>query len=188
MDNKKLLKSVGILIPALLIILKLNVFADIINDVKKLHIGIEGYYIGDTFNKKNLLKLKKAFHNTEKYQDKDLVITISQKDRVIIGLYKKFDNVTFEKLKKTVSFLMMRFGEPTIEAHDKSIYWFYSKKGKITNKDFLKMKKDGNIEKPLLMVKFQSKEFLSKIDKKKGKTDFYYIIYSGPLINSLVKK
>ncbi len=190
MDSKNILKKfkiAGIIFPALLLFSQYLYGSSIIETVKNLKIGVNGYYIGEklkNFNK--LKKIKKSYLGTEKYKDKDLVITISKRKKIIIGIYKKFDNVSFEQLKKTISFLMMKFGEPTIEAHDKSIYWFYSKDGKISNQKFLEMKKKGKIEKPILMVKFHSNNYLSELKDKQKKFYFYYIIYSEPLIKSLL--
>ena len=182
----KILRA-GILFPALIMILNISVFADILKDVKSLKVGIDDFYIGEELNNiTQFQKIKKTFTGTEKYKTKDLFITVSKKEKIIIGLYKKFDNVTKKELKKTISFLMMKFGEPTLEAHGKDIYWFYSKKGKISNKDFLDMRKKGKIVKPILMVKFHSDTLID--DKKNKNFKFYYIIYSEPLIRFLLKK
>ncbi len=187
MDSKRFFKLAGIFLPAFIFLFLGNIYCDIIEEVKNLNICVGNFCIGQKFKGKNLEKIQKSYKGTEKYKFKDLIITISQKKKIIIGLYKKYDNATFKQFKKTISFLMMKFGEPTIEAHGKNIYWFYSKNGKITHEKFIEMKKKNKIEKPLLMVKFHSETFLSKAKNKNKKINFYFIIYSEPLIKHIIE-
>ncbi len=190
--DSKFLKRAGICISALLIFLITNLFSannqDLSEIIGKLKIGLNDYFIGNRLNnsQKNTLKknkIKKSYKNTIKFNDNDLYITVSEKDFTILGIYKRIENGNFDDFKKTISFLMMKFGEPTVEAHDNTIYWFYSDKGKITSNEFLEQKSKNNITKPLVMVKFYSSKSFSVINDKKEKSTFYYIIYSEPLIN-----
>ncbi len=189
MDSKKILKIGGIFLPAFIFLFFVSfVYADILNDVKNLKIGVDGFFIGEKLkNVKNFERVKKFYPGTLKFRYKNLYITVTKKEKIIVGLYKKFDNASFEDLKKTISFLMIKFGEPTIEAHGKTIYWFYSKNGKISNEEFLKQKEKGTIKKPLLMIKFHSNKFIS--DKNSdSKYSFYFIIYSEGLIREFIKR
>ena len=180
-------KIAGILLPAFIFLIFLKTLhADILDNVRKLKIGINGYYIGYKLkNYKKLTKINKVYKGTEKYKDKDIYITVSKNEKIILGIYKKIDNATYDDLKKTISFLMINFGDPTIEAHGKNIYWFYSEKGKVSNKEFLEARKKNKIKKPILMVKFNSNKFISS---NSNKIKFYFIIYSEPLIKKLLNK
>ena len=188
--DSNILKRAGIFISALLILFTTNLFSennqDLSGTVKKLKVGLNGYFIGNQLNKaqKDILKknkIKKSYKNTIKFNDNDLYITVSE-NFTILGIYKRIENGSFEDFKKNISFLMMKFGEPTVEAHDNTIYWFYSDKGKITSNEFIEQKSKNKIIKPIVMVKFYSSKSFSVINDKKEKSTFYYIIYSEPLI------
>ena len=189
--DSRISKIAGIFIPALIILFATSLFSgntqNLSETIKNLKIGLNGYFIGNKLSKAQIdilqkNKIKKSYKNTIKFKDKDIYVTVS-KDFTILGIYNRIENGTFEDFKKTISFLMVKFGEPTIEAHDNTIYWFYSDKGKITSNDFLEQKSRNKITKPLVMVKFYSKKSFSVINDKKDTTTFYYIIYSEPLIN-----
>ena len=196
--DSRILKRAGIFISALLILFSTNLLCSdnqgLLEKVKNLKIGLNGYFIGNRLNKIQLKTLKKnkskkSYTNTIKFKDKELYITVSE-NFTILGIYKRIVNGSFDDFKKTISFLMMKFGEPTVEAHDKTVYWLYNEKGKITDTTYqsLKNKNRFNEFKPLVMVKFNSNSLISEIKQdKKGKYTFYYIIYSEPLIKETIR-
>ncbi|GEM_PF-2829549 len=159
----------------------------LLEKVKNLKIGIGSYYIGENYNSKSGKPIESNYPGVLKFQEKDIFISVDKERNIIIGLYKYFKHVNTDILKKTVSQLMINFGEPTLEAHDKNIYWFFDEKGKILSEQFSKAKKENDIKTPLLMVKLNSDISLSKLSDKnfQDNTTFYYIIYSEPLMKKL---
>lgn len=167
---------------------KKQTFDQLSNDVAALELGFDKYVLGknltdeqQSFAKKNLEP--KSYKGTYKFKDGDVYVVASNKTNTIIGLYIENKEATKKQLKEMVGNLMMEFDEPTLMAHDKLIYWAYSKDGKLSE-DELRENKEKKTD-ALTTIKFSSSDPILKKDEEKKESEellhIYCIISSNPL-------
>ena len=117
--------------------------ADEVSDLEKLRIGIGKYFIAQQLTQKDIAQLKSIPTNvkgTLKFADGDLNLVVRKRDNRIIIIYQRFMDSTRDKLQKTISQLIIDFGEPTVISHEKIIYWAFNKKRIITQDEFQEFK------------------------------------------------
>jgi len=119
---------------------------------------------------------------TYKFNDSDLFVVVDiATDRVLI-LYERYEPIGREKIRELVGNLFFDFGDPTVMAHEKTIYWVFDEKGKISEENYRKAKKEGKLLNTLATVKLDSSH---KILDKSGPVvngNVYYIISSEPIL------
>lgn len=155
--------------------------------VAKLNIVRNGYAIGKplTFEQKQIA-LKNSVQNntpgTYKFQDKNLFVVVHQKtDRVLI-IYEHYEPASVETIQRLIGSLIVDFGDPTVMVHGKILYWAYSDKEKLSEKEYRKIK-DARIEKPFLAtVKLSSSSPIMAGDAASNTGSVYYIISSSRLL------
>ncbi|SDP53089.1 hypothetical protein SAMN05660330_03081 [Desulforhopalus singaporensis] len=128
--------------------------------VAALGLGFGDYVLGEVltadqkaFAQKN--RVEDALQGTYKFGDGDIVVVVSDKDDIILALYKDNPAATRAQMKEMVGELMMRFSEPTTMAHDTIIYWAYNQNGKISEDEYDFSKQSGETE-MIATVKLQS--------------------------------
>jgi len=126
--------------------------------------------------------VKNSSPGTYKFKDGDLYVVAHQiTDRVLI-LYEQFEPASGEKIRELVGSLVFDFGEPTVMAHGKIIYWAFDQKGKLSEKDYIKAK-DIKAKLGILgTVKLQSNVKIIGRDHSVSKGRAYYIISSEPVL------
>jgi len=119
---------------------------------------------------------------TYKFNDSDLFVVVDiATDRVLI-LFERYEPIGREKIRELVGNLFFDFGDPTVMAHEKTIYWVFDEKGKISEENYRKAKKEGKLLNTLATVKLDSSH---KILDKSGPVvngNVYYIISSEPIL------
>jgi hypothetical protein len=140
--------------------------------------------------------VKDASPGTYKFNDKNLfVIAEKNSDRVLI-LYEHFEKASKSKGHELIGTLVMEFGDPTVFAHGKTVYWAYNVGGKISEIEFSNAKGASEQLEILATIKLESSELLMGKDddkkneseqhaKKKGAQSVYYVISSEPLLKLL---
>lgn len=133
--------------------------------VAGFELGFDSYVIGKALTKEQQQIAKKdgaykSYPGTVKFKDHDLFVIIDEKTNVVIALYKRNKKATQDDFKATVGNLMMQYGEPTAEAHGKSIYWNFGSDGLISEELYRSVKAEGmlNTLTILATVKFSSSE------------------------------
>ena len=166
--------------------------AELMDRVASLEISRDGYTLGKTLTEKQMAI---AQHNsvnhptpgTFKFKDKNLYVVLEKTTHRIIILYEQYEDATAEQVRDLVGSLYLDFGDPTLMAHDKIIYWAFGAKGKLSKKQYQHdkhVKKKLNI---LATVKLNSDiNVLGKQEKTKV-GNIYFIISSEPVLK-LVKK
>jgi len=163
---------------------------NLLDRVVSLDITRNGYTLGKKLTEK---QKETARHNTvkmetqgtTKFRDKDLYIVVEKDTERVIILYEQYEPVSRKKIKAVVGDLFLDFGEPTVFAHDKVIYWAYGPKGKLSEKDYKAAKDKKEAQNILATVKLNSS--LNIMDKKEAPTDgtLYYIISSQPVLERI---
>lgn len=157
------------------------------NQVEDLKIGRYGYVLGAALNQE---QAKTAASNpvdassldTFKFKDKNLyVVALKTSNRVLI-IYELFEAASQQKIQNLVGDLYMAFDDPTVLAHDKVIYWAYTKKGKISLKEFDTARQDKKKLDILATVKFISDINIMEKAKEPSKGQVYYIISSDVVL------
>ena len=157
------------------------------NQVEDLKIGRYGYVLGAALNQE---QTKTAASNpvdasasdTFKFKDKNLyVVALKTSNRVLI-IYELFEAASQQKIQNLVGDLYMAFDDPTVLAHDKVIYWAYTKKGKISSKEFDTARQDKKKLDILATVKFISDINIMEKAKEPLKGQVYYIISSDVVL------
>ena len=85
---------------------------------------------------------------------------IDAQSNVVIAVYKRNKKANKNDFKVMISGLMLQYGEPTTEAHGKTIYWNYGEDGFITEELYRTVKSQGQLESLVVLatVKFTSSE------------------------------
>ena len=160
--------------------------------VASLDISRNGYTLGKTLTEKQMAiaqhnSVNHATPGTFKFKDKNLYVVLEETTHRIIILYEQYEDATAEQVRDLVGSLYLDFGDPTLMAHDKIIYWAFGAKGKLSKKQYQHdkhVKKKLNI---LATVKLNSDiNVLGKQEKTKV-GNIYFIISSEPVLK-LVKK
>ncbi len=176
-----------------------NEFDILAEKVAALNMGHHQYTLGKklTQDQKNFAKqnaVKDASPGTHKFNDANLfVVTEKNSDRVLI-LYEHYKKASKTKGRELIGALVMEFGDPTVFAHGKTVYWAYNTGGKISKEQFDDAKSTPNQLEILATVKLESSEPLmgndsAKESQKQGEEEreqrVYYIISSEPLLKLL---
>lgn len=168
-------------------------FADLFNRVEKLNIRCNDYTLGKVLTAKQKQTAQdniqeKAGPGTYKFKDKDLYIVADKAtDRVLI-LYERYEPVSGKKIRELVGSLFFDFGDPTVMAHDKTIYWAFDEKGKISEEQYREAKATKKPLKTLATVKLDSShKIMDDSDPGEG-SRVYYIVSSEPLLKLLNRR
>lgn len=163
---------------------------DLFDRVEKLKIRRHNYTLGKKLTEKQKQTARdnsedKASAGTYKFKDGNLYIVAAiDTDRVLI-LYERYEPVSGKKIRELVGSLFFDFGDPTVMAHDKIIYWVYDEKGKISEEQYQEAKETKKPLKTLATVKLDSShKIMDKSDPGKD-SNVYYIISSEPLLRLL---
>lgn len=161
--------------------------SDLMGQVERLNISRGEYTLGKVLTdsqKATALKHPEEAANplTFKFKDGDLyVVAEKTADRVLI-LYERYEAATLKKVQALVGSLTLDFGDPTVMAHDKIIYWAFGPEGKLSEKQY---RNDKDVHKKLNILatvklnsdmKIVGKSDLSKVG------NIYYIISSDPVL------
>jgi hypothetical protein len=102
-------------------------------------------------------------------------------DRVLI-LYERYEPVSRKKIRELVGVLFFDFGDPTVMAHDKTIYWAFDEKGKISEEQYREAKATKKALQPLATLKVDSSHKIMDTSEPGENSSVYYIVSSGPLL------
>ena len=165
---------------------------ELMNRVASLAISRNGYTLGKTLTEKQMViaqhnSVNHATPGTFKFKDKNLYVVLEKTTHRIIILYEQYENTTAQQVRDLVGSLYLDFGDPTLMAHDKIIYWAFGAKGKLSKKQY---QHDKHVKKKLNVlatVKLNSDiNVLGKREKTKV-GNIYFIISSEPVLK-LVQK
>jgi hypothetical protein len=170
--------------------------SDLLDEVGEIGISWEGFQLGKALSPKQKTdSLKNRVPGTSsgtykfKAADDLFVIAHSKTDRVIL-LYEQHEGATEKKMREILGRLFFEFGDPTVMAHDKILYWVYNEKGKITEKEYDKIKAERKKLNVLASLKLSSSQEIT--DKSKTDTltfdNIYYVISSDPILKKLTGK
>ena len=139
--------------------------ADLQKKIAAFGLGLDSYVVGKKINEAQLATSKKdhdykAYPGTVKFKDGDVFVIIDEKTNVVIAVYKRNKTANKNDFKIMISDLMMQYGEPTTEAHGKTIYWNYGEDGFINEELYRTVKSQGQLETLIVLatVKFTSSE------------------------------
>ena len=162
-------------------------FADLLSRVEKLNIRRNDYTLGKVLTDKQKQTAQdnaqeKAGPGTYKFKDNNLYIVADNATDSVLILYEHYEPVTRKKIRELVGSLFFDFGDPTVMAHDKIIYWAFDEWGKISEQQYRETKKKNQLLKTLATVKLSSSEKImdNSSDMKGGSV--YYIISSEPIL------
>jgi len=183
--------STLILILLLSVLSSTTVFADelaeLLDRVAALNISRGGYTLGTALTDRQnetarQNTAKDSTPGTNKFRDKNLYVVVDQKtDRVVI-IFEHYESASSEKISELVGALFFDFGDPTIMAHDKIVYWVFNGKGKLSKEDYDIAKKTKELSNILLTIKLNSDLKISGNNKDKENGNAYYIISSEPIL------
>ncbi|MEA3469720.1 MAG: hypothetical protein U9R57_16065 [Thermodesulfobacteriota bacterium] len=150
------------------------------NKIAALELGLGAYVIGKALNDDQLAVAQndnayKAYPGTMKFKDGDVFVIVDRQSNVVIAVYKRNKKADKNDFKVMISELMMQYGEPTTEAHGKTIYWNFGEDGLISEELYRTVKSQGKLETLIVLatVKFSSSEnvetmtdMIEKMDKR----------------------
>ena len=160
---------------------------DLFNRVEKLNLRCNDYTLGKVLTNKQKQTAQdnaedQASPGTYKFKDNNLYIVADKAtDRVLI-LYERYEPVSSKKIRELVGALFFDFGDPTVMAHDKTIYWAFDEKGKISEEQYREAKASKKPLKTLATVKLDSSHKIMDGSDPGENSSVYYIVSSGPLL------
>ncbi len=138
---------------------------DLQKKIATFGLGLDSYVVGEKLTDEQLATAAKdnkykAFAGTVKFKDGDVFVIIDKETNVVIAVYSRNKEAHKDDFKMMISKLMMQYGEPTAEAHGKTIYWNYGEDGLISEELYRTVKAQGKLETltVLATVKFSSTE------------------------------
>jgi len=161
--------------------------SDLLSRVETLNISRQGYTLGKKLTKAQQETARKhpvkaADHRTRKFKDGKLhVVTDRVSDRVIV-LYEQYEAASMEMVQGLVGSLSFEFGDPTVLAHDKIIYWIFGPQGKLSRDQYKKARQAGGKLKILATVKLNSSTKILGDTPPSKESTVYYIISSEPAL------
>lgn len=186
---------------------------DLQKKIATFGLGLDSYIVGEKLNAAQLEISKKdrdykAYPGTVKFKAGDVFVILDIETNVVIAVYKRNKEANKNDFKVVISGLMLQYGEPTTEAHGKTIYWNYGEDGFITEELYRTVKSQGQLEKLIVLatVKFTSSEnvetmtdMIDAMDKKNQEKDVdvknedvtsdqYVMIQSDLLTKKYMKK
>jgi len=165
-------------------------FADLSNRVEKLNIRRLDYTLGKVLTNKQKQTAQgnvqeKAAPGTYRFKDHDLYVVADRAtDRVLI-LYERYEPASRQKIRELVGTLFFDFGDPTVMAHDKTIYWAFDENGKISEEQYRDIKEKGEPLKTLATVKLDSSRKIMGDSDPEEDGSVYYIVSSEPILKLL---
>ena len=170
-----------------------NEFSDLLNTVEKLNIRRNDYTLGKVLTGKQKQTAQSnaqenASPGTYKFKDNNLYIVADKvTDRVLI-LYERYEPVSREKIRELVGALFFDFGDPTVMAHDKIIYWAFDEKGKISEEQYREVKTTKTPLTTLATVKLDSSHKIMDSSDPGESSSVYYIVSSEPILKLLNRR
>jgi len=167
--------------------------SDLLGQVEKLNISRGGYTLGKVLTdtqRATALKhpVEAANPWTFKFKDGDLYVVADKATGRVVILYERYETTTIKKVQALVGSLYLDFGDPTVMAHDKIVYWAFSPKGKLTREQYEKAKQtDGQLN-ILATVKLNSSMKIVGDNTESGESSVYYIISSEPVLKLIKSK
>ena len=165
-------------------------FADLSKRVEKLNIRRNNYTLGKVLTDKQKQTAQgkaqeKAAPETYKFKDNDLyVVADKATDRVLI-LYERYEPASKQKIRELVGTLFFDFGDPTVIAHDKTIYWAFDENGKISEEQYREAKATKKPLQTLATVKLDSSRKIMDDSDLEEDGSVYYIVSSEPILKLL---
>ena len=166
---------------------KADEFTDLFTRVENLNIQRYDYTLAKALADKQKQTAQRhavesASPGTYKFKDNHLFVVVDKTtDRVLI-LYERYESAGREKIRELVGTLFFDFGDPTVMAHDKTIYWAFDENGKISEEQYRDAKEKGEPLKALATVKLDSsRKIMDNSDPGKDGS-VYYIVSSEPIL------
>lgn len=185
--------------------------ADLQKRIAVFGLGLNSYVVGEALDAAQVEVSKKdrnykAYKGTVKFKDGDVFVIIDAQSNVVIAAYKRNKKANKNDFKTMISGLMLQYGEPTTEAHGKTIYWNYGEDGFITEELYRTVKSQGELESLVVLatVKFTSSENVAtmtdmidamdtrnkdkKLKKEDVTSDQYLMVQSDLLTQKYIEK
>jgi len=140
--------------------------AELQDVVAALELGFDNYIVGRVLTEEQKMIAKKnndykAYPGTVKFKDGEYFVIADTETDAVIAVYTRNTKATKQDYKATVGNLMLQYGEPTAEAHGKTIYWNFGPDGMISEELYRTVKGEGKLETLVVLatVKFSSSEY-----------------------------
>ncbi len=167
--------------------------SDLLGKVERLNISRGDYTLGKKLTdgqRATALKhpVEAANPWTFKFKDGDLYVVADKATDKVVILYERYAATTIKKIQALVGSLSFDFGDPTVMAHNKIIYWVFDPEGKLTREQYEKAKQaDGKLN-ILATVKLNSSMKIMGDSIRSDEGSVYYIISSEPALKLIKSK
>lgn len=160
---------------------------DLFASIEALNIQRQGYTLCKTLSLEQQAYAQKHMEeasskNVYRFRDKTLNIVADPKTHRVLVMFEQFDKIDQSEVQNRVGDLFMTYGEPTISAHDKVVYWAWTKEEKVTADQYKTAKEKKKRLDIIATVKLNSEIKIMEKSEEKEMGDAYYIISSDPLL------
>jgi len=160
---------------------------DLFASISALDIQCQDYALCAPLSKKQqayaLKHLEKT--NSEKiyrFRDNNLNIVADKETHRVLVMFQQFKKVGQQAVQDLLGHLFITYGDPTVSAHDKLVYWAWGEKEKFTADQYKAARENQRQLKIIATVKLNSEVNIMEKGKGQARGDLYYIISSDPLL------
>ncbi|MFH2058920.1 MAG: hypothetical protein ABIJ59_08460 [Pseudomonadota bacterium] len=155
--------------------------------VARLKLERNGYVLGAALNQDQIRTamanpVQASVPGTYKFQDNNLFVVVQETTHRVLVIYEQFEQASQKQVQDLIGDLYINFEEPTIIAHEKVVYWAYSKTGKISVQAYDTAKKDKKTLDFIATVKCISDVKIMTKSKEPVQGMVYYVISSDPML------
>ncbi|HCY84106.1 MAG TPA: hypothetical protein DHV36_03120 [Desulfobacteraceae bacterium] len=160
---------------------------DLFTTVRNLNIQRNGYILCAklTDAQKTVAENNMQTARSEKvyrFMDGSLnVVADKATDRVLV-VFEQFEDIGQAQVQNVLGDLFMAYDDPTVEAHDKVVYWAWGKAGKFTRDQYDLAREKKTPLSIMATVKLHSDVKILDKAEAENKGNAYYIISSDPLL------
>lgn len=163
------------------------------SQVARLKLERNGYVLGKALTKEQIHialnnPVDAPIPGTYKFKDDKLFVVADKSNHRVLVIYEQVEQATQKQVQHLIGDLFLTFEEPTVSAHEKVVFWAYSKDGKISAQRFETAKKDKKKLEILATVKCVSDISFMENSKRDSHGHFYYIISSDPMLQPFKDK
>lgn len=161
--------------------------ADLFKAVAALDITCQGYTLCAPLSPEQQAHAAKNMQEANakkvyRFQDNHLNIVADRDTHRVLVMFEQFENIGQQEVQDMVGDLFVTYGDPTVSAHDKVVYWAWGKQDKFTAEQYKAAKETKTQLEIIATLKLNSEVKIMAKGQAPSKGNMYYIISSDPLL------
>jgi hypothetical protein len=165
-------------------------WVDLCEQVAKLDIQCGGYILGRVLTNAQQENARRnaiapSSPGTYKFKDKALYVVADQTTHRVIIMYESYPSASRQKMQAVVGTLFFNYGDPTVMAHARIIYWAFDERGKIGEERYRRAKQNQRHLSVLATIKLTSGRRIMETGPGDKDANLDYIVSSEQILKLL---